>query len=181
MKKLLLSAVFAAFMVVNTFAQDAGMNGSPTQEGNFLVEVNTGFGGAEGAWAHGANTGIGYTSQGDTSMLMIGGEGGYFIQDDLAVKVGLGISNDGDDTTVSYKIGGKYYVDSKYPVQADITGSTYEIGNESPLWFGLQAGYAYFVHHNVAIEPGVRFNTSLNDDFSDESVFELRVGFSMFF
>lgn len=195
MKKLLLSAVVAAFISLSATAQDpmgAGINGSPTQKGNWLVEINTGFGNNSilGIPAsHPANTGIGFFSTDGVSVFSIGGEGGYFIEDNLALKLGLGYGNtDFEDTleftTLSYKLGAKYYIDGKYPVQADITGASFGgdlDAEENPFWLGLQSGYAYFVHHNVAIEPGIRYNISLNDDFDDENVFEFRVGASIFF
>jgi hypothetical protein len=37
------------------------------------------------------------------------------------------------------------------------------------------------VADNVAIEPGLRYNHSLNEDFTDEGVFQVNIGFTIFF
>jgi len=53
--------------------------------------------------------------------------------------------------------------------------------DENPMWLGLQGGYAFFLGSNVSIEPGLRYSISLNEDFSDEGIFQLNVGLSVFF
>jgi hypothetical protein len=183
MKKIILSTVVLfAFGFAN--AQDKKMNsGGQTSSGKWLIEANTGFGGGTGA--HSANTDFGFTSfDGDTAW-SAGGEIGYFVMDDLALKGGLGYSSwedsFGDNSAFSYKFGAKYYIGSMIPVQLDLTGATWEHGIENPLWLGIQGGYAIFLGDNVSIEPGLRYNHSLNEDFTDEGVFEVRVGFALHF
>ncbi len=181
MKKLLLSAIALAAFTFTATAQDDAANGGQTSEGKWLIEANTGFGAG-----HQAGTAIRFaSSDGDTSF-NLGLEGGYFIMDDLAIKAGLGfgsIKEDGADesfTTFSYKIGAKYYVSGMIPVQVDYNGASYKDFDENPSYLGLQGGYAIFLGENVSIEPGLRYDMSLNDDFY-ESVFQVNIGFALHF
>jgi hypothetical protein len=183
-KVILTAAALFAFGFAN--AQDKKMNssgGGQTTSGKWLIEANTGFGG--GTAAHSANTGFGFTSSDGDTAWSIGGEAGYFVMDDLAIKGGLGYSSwdtsSGDSNAFSYKLGAKYYISSMIPVQLDLTGASWKDAPENPLWLGIQAGYAIFLGDNVSIEPGLRYNHSLNDDFTDDGVFEVRVGFALHF
>jgi hypothetical protein len=151
-----------------------------TSEGKWLIEVNTGFG-----TPMGANTGFSYSSTNGDSVYNIGAEAGYFVVNDLAVKVGLGyggMNTDIFDTNIfSYKIGAKYYIVSMFPVQVDYSGATMKDEPEDPSYLGLQAGYAWFLGSNVSIEPGIRYNLSLNDNYSDQDTFQVNVGFALHF
>ncbi|WP_350287046.1 hypothetical protein [uncultured Croceitalea sp.] len=170
MKKLVVVAVFA-LVSFNLSAQDGGQ----TDKGSWLLEANTGFGGPGG---RSANTSFRLTTIDGDVTYNLGFEGGYFIMDDLALKVGLGYG-DGDNqpSTFSYKIGAKYYVIGRVPFQLDLAGASIEDFDNNPLWLGLQGGYAFFLGDNVSIEPGLRYNLNLNDDFIDSDVFQLNVGF----
>ncbi len=188
MKKvtLLLVAVFT-FGYAN--AQDKKMdnNGGQTSQGKWLIEANTGFGG--GTLAHSANTGFGFSTSDGITDWSVGAEAGYFVIDDFAIKAGLGYSSleslgslfDEKLEVFSYKFGAKYYIESMIPVQLDLTGASWQDADENPLWLGIQAGYAIFLGDNVSIEPGLRYNHSLNEDVTDEGVFEIRVGFALHF
>ncbi|MBP0905561.1 hypothetical protein ACFSKN_16830 [Mariniflexile gromovii] len=181
MKKLLLSAAIAVLGLSQVNAQDA-VGGGQTAKGKILIEANTGFGGIENT-GNSSNTGFGLYSIDGTTIWSIGAEGGYFVMDDLAVKLGLGYNDYDGASSFTYKLGAKYYIVSKFPVQIDVTGASSDdyFGDETPLWLGLQGGYAWFVGNNVSIEPGIRYNHSLNEDFTDESVFEFRIGFALHF
>ncbi|MEL6811992.1 MAG: hypothetical protein AAFP76_11705 [Bacteroidota bacterium] len=176
MKKLLLIAAFAVFALTAN-AQDGG--GDATGEGTWLVEINTGFGESSTA-----NTGFALRSIDGNTAWAAGGEAGYFILDDLALKAGLGYSDsgvDGVDGTFNWKFGGKYYIAGQFPVAADVNGAS---GNDvSPLWVGIQAGYAWFVADNVSIEPGLRYGLGMNEDAGDGdfNVFGVNIGFNVFF
>ncbi len=91
------------------------------------------------------------------------------------------VEKDGDDAAFSYKIGAKYYINSMIPIQLDLTGASLKDKPENPLWLGVQGGYAIFVGDNVSIEPGLRYDFSLNDNFNDKGIFELRLGFALHF
>lgn len=176
MKKIFISLTVIAGFALSVNAQD----GSQTDKGSWLIEANTGFGG-DGIAAHSANTGFGLASTGDSTIWNIGAEGGYFLADDLAIKAGLGYADFDGTTIFSYKLGAKYYVISTIPVQLDITGASIQDSTEDPLWLGLQGGYAIFLTDHISVEPGLRYNLSLNEDFSDDGIFEFRIGFALFF
>lgn len=182
MKKLLLSAAIAVLGLSQVNAQDEAVGGQ-TSKGKWLIEANTGFtaGGEAGYIQHTANTGFGLLSVDGTTIWSVGAEGGYFLMDDLAVKAGLGYTDYDGSSVFSYKLGAKYYIISKIPVQIDVNGSSIDGNDENPLWLGLQGGYAIFLGENVSIEPGLRYSHSLNEDFTDESLFELRIGFALHF
>jgi opacity protein-like surface antigen len=181
MKKLLLSAAIAVLAIANVNAQDGG---GQTSKGKWLIEANTGFSSSmgEGLYQHTANTGFGLTSIDGTTVWSIGAEGGYFVIDDLAIKAGLGYTDYDGNSLFSYKLGAKYYIISKIPVQIDLNGTSSDsFGDENPLWLGLQGGYAFFLGPNVSVEPGLRYSHSLNEDFTDEGIFQLRIGFALHF
>lgn len=180
MKKVFLVAFAALGVVFGANAQDGA---GQTSEGKWLIEANTNFGAPVGA-----NTGIQFTSFSDDagSSFNLGGEVGYFVADDLAIKVGLGFgsvkaNSDADAfTTFNYKIGAKYYISSMIPVQVDYSGASFKDAEENPSYIGLQGGYAVFLGENVSIEPGLRYNLSLNDDFYT-SALQFNVGFALHF
>lgn len=182
MKKLFLFTALALF-ALNVNAQDETSDTSgATSKGSILVEANTGN-------AMLGNTGIYFSSSDGSSSYNVGLDGGYFIMDDLAIKAGIGfggVSPDGGDSasSFSYRIGGKYYIKSMIPVTLDLTGASgdaVEIAGETPMWLGIGAGYAWFIADKVSIEPGLRYNLSLNDDYSDKGVFQINIGFALYF
>lgn len=173
MKKLILFAALAVFGLTN--AQESSSSDGQTAQGKWLIEANTGF-------AELGTTGIYFSSQDGNSFYSLGVDGGYFIMDDLAIKAGLGYRGGEDALSVfSYRIGGKYYINSMIPVGLDLTGASIEDFDENPMWLGIQAGYALFLGEHVAVEPGVRYNHSLNEDYTDKGVFQINVGFTLFF
>jgi len=186
MKKIILTMA-AVFAVSFANAQDKKeKGGSQTAKGKWLIEANTGFGAIEGA-----NTFIGYSSQGDIKRMSIGAEGGYFVMDNLAIKVGLGFNSYdngvADASGFAYKIGAKYYIMGNIPVQVDYTGASGDLyeggvnGDDTPSYLGLQAGYAWFLGENVSVEPGLRYNVTMNDDFTEDGQFQLCIGFALHF
>ncbi len=184
MKKLFLTAAIAVLGFTQVNAQDV-VDGGQTSKGKWLIEANTGFsagGGGEAAFLqHTANTGFGLISVDGTTIWSIGAEGGYFIMDDLAIKAGLGYTDYDGDSVFSYKLGAKYYILSKIPLQVDVNGSSISGFDENPMWLGLQGGYAIFLGKNVSIEPGLRYSLSLNENFTDQGLFEARIGFALHF
>ncbi len=177
MKKVLLIAAIAVFGFTSVQAQEAVQ----TAKGKWLVEANTGFG-----ESHSGDTSIRFSSQDGFSQYNIGLEGGYFIMDNLALKAGLGyggvsIDNVDTDDVFSWKFGGKYYIMGNIPVGLDLNGSS--VGDASPMWVGLQAGYAWFLGDMVSIEPGLRYGLGMNEDSGDGdfNVFSLRIGFALHF
>ncbi|WP_064967380.1 outer membrane beta-barrel protein [Tenacibaculum ovolyticum] len=166
-KVLLLIAIVAAGFTAN--AQDAKTTEGQTAKGKFLIEGNTGFG-----QANPSSTSFFYKKQtGSDASYNLGLEGGYFVMDDLAVKLGLGYGDNGTDDTFSYKIGAKYYVISKIPVQIDYSGNTNDAS-----FLGFQAGYAIFLGDMVSVEPGFRYNLGLGDSDGFNSA-QFNIGFAL--
>jgi hypothetical protein len=170
MKKVILAAV-AVFAFGSANAQDQ------TKKGAMLVEANTGFGNGVGT------TGLGFTSDETGSAYNLGLEGGYFVMDDLALKVGLGFGgvNPKGGTSISataYKIGAKYYVISKIPVELSYNG--YSSNGFNASWVGIQAGYAIMLGDNVSLEPGLRYNNTM-DKLKAVSNLQFNVGFALHF
>ena len=160
-------------------AVTSSSSANQTAEGKILIEANTGFG-----QAHPASTAISFSSTDGASDYNVGVEGGYFIMDDLAVKVGLGFGGnspkEGDGTSrFSYKIGAKYYILSMIPVQLDYSGVKPK--GDASSFLGIQAGYALFLGDNVSVEPGIRYNMTLNKDTAPKDTLEFNVGFALHF
>jgi len=192
-KKALLVTI-SILVVSLSYTQDEGR--SATSKGSFLIEANTGFGEVSMA-----NTSIIYRSGDGGGEWAIGGEAGYFVMDNFALKAGLGFSDLGGADNVSgefhWKLGAKYYIASRFPFQVDLNGSKRTFGddpdndpntppvetpNATPLWLGLQVGHAWMVADNVSIEPGLRYGIGLNDDADNiGSDFGFNVGFNIFF
>lgn len=173
MKKLMLLAAVAVFGLSSVNAQDD--NGTALSEGSIVIEANT------GSWTTGS-TAISFSSVDGNSQYSIGAEGGYFIKENLAIKVGLGYSGsdaDGPGTSsFNYKVGAKYYINGQFPICLDYTGTSFNDIDENPSYVGLEGGYAWFVADNVSIEPKARYNVSMNDDFY-ESGFQFLIGFAI--
>ncbi|HRZ31886.1 MAG TPA: hypothetical protein P5335_06405 [Flavobacterium sp.] len=180
MKKLFLS-ITAVFAFSFTNAQEASTDaGGQTSKGKWLIEANTGN-------AMLGTTGFYFASSDGESSYNLGLDGGYFIMDDLAIKAGLGYGSDSfsDTSSFSYRLGAKYYVKSMIPVTLDLTGASGDgvenLAGETPMWLGIGAGYAWFLGDNVSIEPGLRYNHSLNEDYTDKGVFQFNIGFALHF
>jgi len=161
-----------------------------TEKGTWQMEVGTTpFG--ENTIKQGNSTGFNLLSTDGSTLFSIGGEGGYFIADNSAVKFGLAYTDLDFTNYFTYKLGFKQYFNGNVPVQLDITGAIIEddedsftgetVDNPDPLWLGLQVGYAAFFGQNVALEPTLRHNFSLNQDFSEADIFEMRLNFVIFF
>ncbi|MTE25900.1 hypothetical protein [Winogradskyella ouciana] len=170
MRSLFLAA-FAVFAFLNLNAQGDDDHG-PIQEGKWQIEINT------GSWTTGS-TAFSLTSVDGETMWSVGGEGGYFVADDLAIKAGLGYSDFGDDfSSFSYKIGAKYYINSEFPVGLDFTGTSFKDFDENPSYVGIEGGYAWFITQKVSVEPKLRYNISMNSDFYDDAL-QVLIGFAI--
>lgn len=181
MKKIIVTlGALLVFGFVSAQDKLGAKNEGQTEVGKWLIEANTNFG-----TPMGSNTGLSYSDTDGDSEYNFGAEVGYFVIKDLAVKVGLGyggMKNDLFDTTIfSYKIGAKYYIGSQFPVQVDYSGASIKDFDENPSYLGIQAGYAWFLGSNVSVEPGVRYNLTLNDNYTDKNTFQVNIGFALHF
>lgn len=169
-----LTIVLCFLFVFVAYQSNAQETKKQTSKNTYLIEINTGFSeiGLTGIYAYVVDDMIYYN---------LGADAGYFIIDDLAVRLGLFYGGGGNlPGRLSYRLGGKYYINSKIPLGLDITGQSIEDFENNPTWLGIQAGYAFFLSDKVAIEPGVRWNHSLNKDWDDSGFLELNIGFTLF-
>jgi len=152
------------------------------EKGTFLVEANTGN-------EMIGSTGFYFSSIDGNTSYNLGLDGGYFVMENLALKAGLGFRGFNPDlgesvSAFAYRLGAKYYIANQFPVTIDLTGASgdaAERNGEAPLWLGLGGGYAWFITERISIEPGLRYNVSLNEDFSDEGIFQFNIGFALYF
>lgn len=174
-KLLLLAAILVSTLSMN--AQDG------IEKGTILVEANTGN-------AMIGSTNFSFSSTDGLTQYSLGLDGGYFVMENLAIKAGLGYQGfdpDGGDSTnaFSYRLGAKYYLANQFPVTVDLTGASGDGAEnslgENPLWLGLGGGYAWFITDSISIEPGLRYNVSLNEDYAEEGIFQFNVGFALYF
>lgn len=154
---------------ITTYAQN---DSNSLSQGSWIIEANT------GSWTTGS-TAFSLVSTNGYTLYSIGTEGGYFVSDNLALKLGLGYSGGDDmDGTFNYKVGVKYYIIDEIPLGVDYTGASSN-GNGAS-WVGVQGGYAWFVANNVSIEPTIRYNMTLDEDKAD-SAFQGLIGFAFHF
>lgn len=184
MRRLFVVAAVALFSFsVNAQEENTSQNVSPTAQGKWLIEANTKFG-AFGADGYSGNTGFSFRDVDGRTEWNVGLEGGYFVVDNLAVKVGLGYgdsNNEFIESVFSYKVGGKYYIMGNIPVGLDLNGASSD--SFDPMFVGVQAGYAWFLGDNVSIEPGLRYDYGFNEDAGDGDAnhLSLNIGFALHF
>jgi hypothetical protein len=178
MKKLF-TLLTVLLMHTASFAQDFAPIPN-LAKGNLLLEVGSSSGSIGDVLGKYPSTGFNLRSTNGNVEWSAGGEAGYFIKDGLAIKAGLGYTSLGEsEDFLSYKLGAKYYIVDKIPVQVDLSGSSGTLfdGFDDPFFLGLQGGYAAFLNKNISLEPSFRYNIGLSN-FTD--VVELRLNFCIF-
>jgi hypothetical protein len=180
MKKIILVLMVMSISFYAASQDEQVANGGHTDKGKFVIDANTTLG-SIGGIIGGSGTSFLLSSVDGTTIWNIGAEVGYFVIDDLAIKVGFGYGDLDGSSIVSYKFGAKYYAIGSIPIQIDFSGQGGEdiFGTETPSYLGLQAGYAIFIGDMISIEPALRYNLSLNSDFY-ENIFQIQMGFSIF-
>ena len=131
------------------------------------------------------NTGLGYTSEKDGAKVFnLGINGGYFVQDNLAVKLGVGYGNtryNGNTVSevFSYRAGLEYHIAGYFPVEIAWTGADVSYLDENPSYLSTQLGYNWFFTDHVGIKPLIRYDMSLIDNYKD--LMSVGVGFNYYF
>jgi hypothetical protein len=171
MKKIILSSfAMLAFTIMHGQAKDGQL-----AKGKWLIEANTGFGRNVG------NTSLYFSSANGVTAYNIGAEGGYFIKNNLALKLGLGYGEiDGIADPIAYKIGAKYYVKNVIPIELSYNGVGFGEADANPTYIGFQGGYALFLGKNISIEPGLRYNIATHRQYYDSSL-QFNIGFVLHF
>lgn len=175
MKTLFFTLLLLSFGIQSVFAQDDDRG--PTDVGRFLVETSTSFSAISEIPLLGTGLSLFYFDGEIEGTL--GGEMGYFVADNLAVKVGLGLST---FDIYSSKLGVKYYGFNFIPVQVDLTVNANDFDQDfiSSTWFGAQVGYAAFLNKNITLEPTLRYNRTLDEESFNTNFWEFRVGLVAF-
>lgn len=171
MKKITLTVLV---LLVTNFVIAQAKDGQLSKK-KWLIEANTGFGDNVG------NTSFYFSSKDGKTSYNVGLEGGYFIKDNLALKLGLGFGKTSDSNSndpIAYKIGVKYYFKKMIPIELSYNGVGIGDTDANPKSIGLQAGYAIFIGKNISIEPGVRYNKALYNQYFDDS-FQFNIGFAL--
>lgn len=174
MKKVVLTII----MVAVVYTANSQKNNGQTEKGKYLIELKTQIGGVGGSFT---NTGFSYVNSNGKSAWSAGLDGGYFLADDFALKVGLGYldSNQGGSSVFTYKLGAKYYLNSKIPFEIDVAGSNTDFFVDKPLFLGLSGGYAFFLGNMLSVEPSLKYSTPLNNKDFLNNEFQFNIGFSI--
>ena len=75
----------------------------------------------------------------------IGIDIGYFDKKNLAIITGLSYGKLNNVNNLSLKLGAKYYLFNRLPLQFDFSGTIIESNSYHPLYFGVQSGFAFFI------------------------------------
>ncbi|MEQ8904813.1 outer membrane beta-barrel protein [Ekhidna sp.] len=152
----------------------------------------------QGGWLVGASSNLGFSSTSydapgadNTSSFNFEVAGGYFIMDNLAAGLNIGIANEkeGDDKTTVTAFGpfARYYVNGTFYVGASFAAAKVKnefTGGSSDFSFsilGLEAGYPIWIVDNVAIEPGLRYDMASGSDITNNNSFGVNIGFNLYF
>ncbi|MEM1322329.1 MAG: hypothetical protein AAGG75_18850 [Bacteroidota bacterium] len=142
-------------------------------KGSFMIE--TGYNVVGGI---SSGSGFNLISGEGTTILSFGGDFGYFVADNFALKFRLsllGLFDDFDDESLTIiSVGGKYYLAGQVPLEASIGvisgfGATELLGN-------ILVGYAIPLAKNINLEPSVGLILSDGD-----SLFNAKIPFVLFF
>lgn len=125
----------------------------------------------------------------NSNTLSLNGGAGYFVIDNLAAGLLLGINNNsqGDFKFNSFSVGpyARYYINGIFIGAGfslvktkfdDGTTETKSDGNQ----IRFEGGYALFLNDNVSVEPSLGFTIGGGDIFDGTSIFGLNVGFSIY-
>ncbi|HLT71738.1 MAG TPA: outer membrane beta-barrel protein [Cyclobacteriaceae bacterium] len=165
MKKILFTICFVAALAGSSFAQ--------IEQGTVLVGPSTNLGFTSSSF-DGADSNL--------TTFNIDLAAGYFVIENLAVGLSFGYlkvkyEDIIDESTTSFGLFGRYYVNGKIFVGAGYSSS--KSGDSDA--FGslpLEVGYAAFITDNIAVEPSFGYELGLGDN--DTNTFGLNVGFMLY-
>lgn len=127
---------------------------SPYQKNNLFVGVGTN-----------GLTGLGFSNvEGSkTTTWNVGIQGGYFVENNLALVAGGRYTHLQKNVDVLHYLGGvRSYLWNVLPVQVDYNGSNRKESN-----IGVQVGYAFKPVNYLTIEPNLRYDSNLKSRTGD--------------
>lgn len=140
----------------------------------------------QGAWMVGGDAG--FTSQkikdvdGSATTIFVNPNLGYFIADDLAIGLSIGLTSVSDDDFDATFFGlgpfvRFYFADALF-AQA---GLNLGLGDDEFTEFQIGLGYSWFLDNSVAIEPMLFYNShNVDDPGFDFTTFGLSIGVQAF-
>lgn len=174
MKKSIILSLFL-FSTISLFSQrETYTEDLFTRKGRVLVETGYNLIGGIGA----GGTGFTSYSQNDETITSIGAEGGYFITEDLALKIAISAITANDNTLSSTAIGLKYYIIGKIPV--DLTYGRLSNGDDSAGLGNFSVGYAVGLADNITLEPSIGLLFGDEDGIGEDPVGKFSLKFAMF-
>ncbi len=139
------------------------------RDGRILVE--TGYNLVAGLSTSTGLTLFANSNTGET-VTTLGFNGGYFLTENFALKLNLGIITS-DISLTSIRVGGKYYFKGVVPVETTI--GILSSGDDFAALMDVNAGYALSIADNIALEPAIGAIF-----FEGGPVFKLAITFAMF-
>jgi hypothetical protein len=141
----------------------------------------------QGAWMVGGSAGFTSTSykdvDGSQTVISVSPNLGYFIADDLAIGLSLGLTNTSPlvgDSFTEFGLGPfvRFYFADAIFAQA---GLNLGLGDNEFTEFQVGLGYSWFVDNSVAIEPMLFYRShSVDDPGVDSSIIGLSIGIQAF-
>jgi outer membrane protein len=136
----------------------------------------------QGTWLLSGASDLSFVSNnedaGDDSQFDVNVRGGYFVIENLAIGLNLGVSkwSEADDATIGVGPFARYYFAGKVFGGAGI--NIIKMGDFSATQIPLEVGYAAFLNKVVAIEPSLNYGIYGGD--LEGAAFGVNVGISVY-
>jgi hypothetical protein len=165
-------------MILLTLFAIAVLNAQPeqTKAGKLMFKTSTSIVNVESNH----NTNLYYLNSNGFKSWNVGFDFAYFDKNKLAIVTGIGYGKTNDLNVFSIKLGAKYYLLNRIPLQFDFLTSFYENLDDEPLYLGLQTGYAIFIKDFFSIEPTIRYNIPFFDYNRFNNYLTLQIEFNLF-
>lgn len=160
MKKVFLAMALALMSVINASAQ---------------FEKGKIYGGA-------SLSGLGVSYSDNTKFAFgINAIAGYMIEKDWLLNGQVGFDYKNSNTQdLHFGVGGRYYIEQNGIFLGLGAKYIHRYSNYNDFQFTPEVGWAFFLNHNVMLEPSVYFDMSCSD-FSHKSAFGIKVGLGFYF
>lgn len=126
------------------------------------------------------SAGISYSDR-DELAFGFGAQGGYMIDESVMLLGEAGFDYRNSDCRSIYAgVKGRYYIEQNGIYLGCGARLLHEFKNYNDVQLTPEVGYAFFVSHDVVIEPSLYYDISLTD-FSHKSKVGLKIGLGVFF